>query len=330
MDKIRERKRKSRSARNFFFIMLLFISLAIGLTVLLAEDMRNLKFLMARFGLDSTHVVARLYELTSFSSSTPPEASPLTTVRKSERLAALQIRLPSLMFRDLKAPQQSFLRRILDPPAGICQAFDKAGFNPMAWEPSAEGLGGQGASGFECSVIMPVGKPPLRPSIAPSKAANALAEEDPAPEQSSVFIYVHGPRLDAFDTFRIKMNIEHPEDREAVLRLASRAAALFFKQVQWEDAGDIASRILHAEEFDQRKFGSRLQLKKEFGETPRYNFLAAEARRSQARAPSERFFDREQWLPLFRDGLLFTKGTVPLEHVTGGLPHSAAMAAHRP
>ena len=316
MKEIRERKRRRRSGWTVFLIALLSVSLAIGLTVLLAEDMRNLRLLMRRLGLDPQQIFAEIESLVA--SPVPPPAFP--PLEKTARLPALKVQLPEGLMGDLKAPQQSFVRRILDPPAELCEAFDKAGFSPMVWAPSASGLGGLGAAGFECSVILPVGEPPARSSTPPIQTENGEEIVDDGPQQSSVFVYVHGPRVDAFDTFRIKMNIESPGDREAVLALASKAAALFFKQVQWEDAGDIAQRILKAEPFEQRDFGSRLQLKKEFGDTPRYNFMAAEGRRPQARTPYERFFDREQWLPLVRTSPLFLTGKVELQILTGPVP----------
>ncbi|OQP86994.1 hypothetical protein BTR14_08690 [Rhizobium rhizosphaerae] len=316
MKEIRERKRRRRAGWAVFLSALLLVSLAIGLTVLLAQDMRNLKLLMQRFGLDPQKVFAQIESLTT----TPAEPPAFPLLEKTARLPAPRVQLPARLMGELNAPEQSFVRRILDPPAGLCEAFDKAGFSPMVWAPSASGLGGLGAAGFECSVIVPVGEPPAPSTAPPARDENGEEIVDDGPQQSSVFVYVHGPRMDAFDTFRIKMNIENPADREAVLALASKAAALFFKQVQWEDAGEIARRILKAEIFDQRDFGSRLQLRKEFGETPRYNFLAAEARRPQARTPYQRFFDREQWLPLARTSPLFETGTVDLRALTGPVP----------
>lgn len=66
-------------------------------------------------------------------------------------------------------------------------------------------------------------------------------------------------------------------------------------EVRW--AGAQASLKIQAlQEFDLKRFGSRIQFKREMGDTPRYNFLANQAARARPKSIAELYFDREKWL----------------------------------
>lgn len=55
-------------------------------------------------------------------------------------------------------------------------------------------------------------------------------------------------------------------------------------EVRWAGGASITLKIQALQEFDLKRFGSRIQFKREMGDTPRYNFLANQAARARRRA----------------------------------------------
>lgn len=113
---------------------------------------------------------------------------------------------------------------------------------------------------------------------------------------SSIFIFVKGSDEDEITSFRVKLNIEHPGDTQAVTSAAATAASVFLTHVRWADRESIALKMQALGEFDLRRFGSRIQFKRESGDTPRYNFLANQVARTRTKSIAELYFDREKWL----------------------------------
>ena len=76
------------------------------------------------------------------------------------------------------------------------------------------------------------------------------------------------------------------------------AIEVFLDEVRWREAPDIFANIRALREFDIIRFGNRIQLKKEFGETPRYNFIITPDRTRNRGSYLPDYFDRSRWLPL--------------------------------
>ncbi|SIR39247.1 hypothetical protein SAMN05880582_1127 [Rhizobium sp. RU20A] len=253
-----------KSPQFFFLALLAAIIIAIGATFLLANDKRNLRQLLLHFGVELTHVPerngARLPQ--------GPQTAP-TDVRPKV------VALPSLLFADFGVPEQGFSRVILLPPEAICDRLREAGFSQMERQKAFA------RQGWECSVLKTVGS----------------GGDDETPK-SSIFVFI---RVDGKDnrveSFRVKINIERPEDRLETLSLAVRAADVFLRFVRWDNSGEITQRIAGLEEFNMTRFGSRLSMKREMGDVPRYNFYAAELVRPKPEFPFDAYFDRDRWLP---------------------------------
>ncbi|MDK1377166.1 MULTISPECIES: DUF6030 family protein [unclassified Sinorhizobium] len=255
-----EKNQKGRSGIAFFFLAVALVFTAILATVLLANEQRNLKQLLTAAGLPTTMLEEAKQEAN--------QAEPAREVRKKSEPPRML--LPARTFEDLHTPEQQFLRDIRSDPRALCEGLRDAGFRELEWKSAESGR-------WECSSLIPLARP---------------GEDNP----SSVFIFVKGNGEDEITSFRVKLNIERPEDTQAVTSAAAKAASVFLTQVRWADSASIALRIQALKEFDLKRFGSRIQFKQESGDVPRYNFLANQAARTRPKTIAELFFDRGKWL----------------------------------
>ncbi|WP_018235847.1 DUF6030 family protein [Ensifer sp. BR816] len=251
-----EKKQKGRSGVAFFLSAVALIFTAILATVLLANEQRNLKQMLTAMGLQEVLPQAA------------PAPEPVRTrPRKAEPPRAL---LPARTFEDLDTPEQQFIRQIRSDPRALCDGLREAGFRELEWKSAESGR-------WECSSLIPFARPGVEKS-------------------SSIFILVKGSDEDEITSFRVKLNIEHAEDTQAVTSAAAAAASVFLSQVHWADSESIALKIQALGEFDLKRFGSRIQFRRESGDTPRYNFLANQTARTKPKSAAELYFDRETWL----------------------------------
>ncbi|WP_246802657.1 MULTISPECIES: DUF6030 family protein [unclassified Ensifer] len=257
---------------RFFIVALLLIVTAIVATALLANEQRNLKRVLLAFGLPTTFLER----------GKPDE----TTGTKRARRVPPRIALPAWTFQDLQTPEQQFLRVIRSDPKALCDELRDAGFRELEWKSSA----GEQVQ-WECSSLISFPRP---------------GEDKP----SSIFIFVKGSGEEEISSFRVKLNIERQEDSQAVTTAAARAASVFLDHVRWADAASVTLQIQALREFDLKRFGSRIQLKRESDEeTQRYNFLANQPARARPKNIAEQYFDRSKWLA-YGDGSLrsFVRG----------------------
>ncbi|AUX78062.1 MULTISPECIES: DUF6030 family protein [Sinorhizobium] len=253
-----EKKQKGRSGVAFFLSAVALVFTAILATVLLANEQRNLKQVLTAMGFQ---------DVLREAAPTPAPEAARPRPKETEPLRAL---LPVRTFADLRTPEQQFIRQIRSDPRALCERLREAGFRELAWKSAESGR-------WECSSLVSF----VRPGAATS---------------SSIFIFVKGSDEDEITSFRVKLNIEHSEDTQAVTSAAATAASVFLKQVHWADSESVTLKIQALSEFDLKRFGSRIQFKRESGDTPRYNFLANQAAPRRAKSAAELYFDREKWL----------------------------------
>ncbi|WEZ82252.1 DUF6030 family protein [Rhizobium sp. 32-5/1] len=282
-----EQKRENRSGTIFFLLAVLTVFAAIFATVLLANDRRNLKLLLDYAGYPqiSPSVPRSIERKSPFGSRRDPLPAPLMA-------------LPAHAFSDFNAEEQRFVRLIQSDPQTLCERLRSGGFTDLNWTVSIANK-----DSWECSSLNSL------PKIANDETV-----------ASSVFIAIKGDSENRVTSFRVKMNIEHPADRDAVARLGGEAATIFLRQVRWDNSDEILTKIRALEDFDIRNFGSRIQLKKEFSETPRYNFLASQIVDRRKQILEARYFDRSKWFPLpdgaadpLSGGIIPGEGAVPGE-----------------
>ncbi|PST17266.1 hypothetical protein C7U60_19015 [Mesorhizobium plurifarium] len=251
-----EKKQKGRSGIAFFFAAVGLIFTAIAATVLLANEQRHLKRLLANLG----------FAMPPPQVEQQPEAAPGPR-RKAEPAKVL---LPPYIFTDLRTPEQQFIRQIRSDPRALCEGLREAGFRDLEWKSAESGR-------WECSSLVPFARPGQETS-------------------SSIFILVKGRGEEEITSFRVKLNIEHNGDTPVVTSAAAKAASVFLSEVRWAGSASIALSIQGLQEFDLKRFGSRIQFKREMGDTPRYNFLASQEAQTRPKSIAELYFDREKWL----------------------------------
>jgi hypothetical protein len=278
-------ERKSRSGKVFFLVAVGLVFAGILTTVLLANSHRNLDLLLAYLGYPD--LLERIE---------PAPKQVKITQSRGVRLPPARMVLPVYVFADLKAPQQHFVRLIQSDPRSLCEQLKSGGFGDLDWTVSSANK-----DNWECSSSVDL----------PAASAGGTT-------QSSVFIFIKGDGENRVTSFRVKLNIENAADTIKVADLAGSAANIFLSQVRWGNPGEIISKIHALEAFDIRNFGSRIQFKREFGEIPRYNFLANQINKPGRKAPGDLFFDRGKWFPLTgSDGLPMIDGMMAGESSEG-------------
>ena len=276
-------ERSHRSGRVFFLAAVGLVFAAILATVLLARDHRNLDRLLVSFG----------YSLAPAENRPAPDKVKITRSR-GIRLPPARLTFPAHLFVDLKGPEQHFIRRIRSDPKTLCERLADGGFGELDWIASRADR-----EKWECSSFIDI----------PGEGS------DP---RSSVFIFIKGDEEDRVRSFRVKLNIEDTADTIKVADLAGKAANIFLEQVRWENPEAIIGKIHALEAFDIGNFGSRIQFKREFGETPRYNFLANQIEKPRGKTPADWFFDRTRWFPLTdSDGVPMVDGMMAGENPDG-------------
>jgi len=257
-------RRDGRSGLIVFSLFAVLLAGAIGATALLANDYRNLNRLLVRFGYPPLETAAARRELRPYELRGPRLPRPRGLV--SERLIA-PAALPN---------GGRFVRTIRKAPEALCEALRKSGFVNSGWR-----AGSFDAESWECM----------------SYREFPGEREGPRPP-SSAFLSIKGNAEARISSFRIKLNIEDRATQAAVTEAVIAAIDVFLDEVRWEEAPEIFADIRALREFDLLRFGNRIQLKKEFSETPRYNFLITPDRGRARGSRIPDYFDRSRWLPL--------------------------------
>lgn len=257
-------RKEGRSGLVFFALFAVLLAGAIATTVLLANDYRNLNRLLMRFGYPPLEVTAARREPRPYELKGPRLPRPKGLV--PERLIA-----PASL-----AQESRFVRTIRKAPQVLCEALRKAGFVNSGWK-----AGSFDKESWEC----------LSYREFPGEREGPWAP-------SSAFLSVRGNAETRVSSFRIKLNIEEKATQAAVTEAVIGAIGVFLDEVDWGEAPEIFADISTLKEFDLVRFGNRIQLKKEFGETPRYNFQIVPDRARNRGSPLPDYFDRSRWLPL--------------------------------
>jgi hypothetical protein len=236
---------------------------AIGTTVLLANDYRNLNLLLARLGLDPVEAGPRQRKLRPYE-------------LKGERIPRPKGLISERLLTPVTPMQTAFVRSIRKAPEALCEALRRSGFVNSGWK-----VGTYDKQSWDCQ----------------SYREFPSGREGPNPP-SSAFLAIKGNAETRVTSFRIKLNIEDPSTQTLVTDAVIAAIEVFLDEVRWEEAPEIFADIRALKEFDIIRFGNRIQLKKEFSETPRYNFIITPDRTRNRGSYLPDYFDRSRWLPL--------------------------------
>ncbi|MDR6755512.1 hypothetical protein J2Y48_000797 [Mycoplana sp. BE70] len=255
-------QRKGRSGKTLFALLTLGILSAIAATVLLANDYRNLNRLLDRLGYAPVQNQSAARE-------------PLSHEIRGKRIPRPKVEIPERLVSDLVPMETKFRRQIRRDPKDLCAALERSGFLNAGWK---EGLA---KGSWECTSYreFPV-------------------QEGTSGPASSAYLSIRGSDSARLSSFRIKLNLENEDDRAELTDAAIAAVEVFLDEVRWKDAPEIVDSIRNLREFDVVVFGNRIQLKKEFGETPRYNFIITPDRTRPKDSYLPDYFNREKWLPM--------------------------------
>ena len=256
-------RKQGRSGLVVFGLFAVVLLGAIGATVLLANGYRNLNLLLAHFGYDPVQVRPRERALRPYE-------------MKGDRIPRPKGLIPERLLTPVTPMQTRFVRTIRKAPEALCEALRRGGFVNSGWK-----AGVFDQQSWEC------------------QSYREFADERDGPNPpSSAFLSIKGNAQARVSSFRIKLNIENKATQGLVTDAVIAAIEIFLDEVRWEEAPDIFADIRTLREFDIVRFGNRIQLKKEFGETPRYNFIITPDRTRNRGSYLPDYFDRSRWLPL--------------------------------
>ena len=256
-------RKQGRSGLVVFGLLAIVLLGAIGATVLLANGNRNLNRLLAHFGYDPVTVAPHARQLRPYE-------------LKGNRLPRPKGLISERLLTPVTPMQTQFVRTIRKAPEMLCEALRRGGFETAGWK-----AGLLDRQSWECQ------------SYREFPDAG-----DGANTPSSAFLSIRGNAETRVSSFRIKLNIENTATQNRVTDAVIAAIEVFLDEVRWREAPDIFANIRALREFDIIRFGNRIQLKKEFGETPRYNFIITPDRTRNRGSYLPDYFDRSRWLPL--------------------------------
>lgn len=257
-------RKQGRSGLVVFGLFAVVLIGAIAATVLFANDYRNLNLLLTRFGFDPIDPNARQRELRSYE-------------LKGNRMPRPKGLISDRLLTPVTPSQTQFVRTIRKAPEALCEALRRSGFVSSGWK-----AGSFDKESWECQSYREF----------PSE------RDGPDDTPSSAFLAIRGNAETRISSFRIKLNIENQATQTLVTDAVIAAVEVFLDEMRWEEAPQIFADIRALKEFDIIRFGNRIQLKKEFSETPRYNFLITPDRNRNRGSYLPDYFDRSRWLPL--------------------------------
>jgi hypothetical protein len=247
-----------KKSRAVFWIAAMVITSAILATVLLANDMRNLKAL------------AQHYHISLFQQNVEITRKPAPTIRIKPKPA--QIRLPQHAF-DLSGPavRESFIRMWNITGETVCARLTDAGFPVGAWKQSDLDAGT-----YECSYE---------------------TQDATSADAASFFVIVRGTASGEISGMRIKVIIPDTEAGKALKDKFVAVVGRLVKESQWTDFNAALDPIGRLENVTLAAFGAKLTFFHEFEDNRRFNFILELERRTPEQRQSSGFFDKTKWLP---------------------------------
>jgi len=254
--------KKGRYGKLLFALLTLGILSAIVATFLLANDHRNLNRALVHFGFEPI-------------AKTSAATEALSPDSRGRRIPRPKVDIPERLVSPIVPMETKFARTVRRDPKELCSALQRTGFANSGWQ---EGLAG---GGWECTSF---------------REFAADGNEDSP--KTSAYLSIRGSNEERLTSFRIKLNLEDEATRAALTDAAIATVGVFFEEVRWNEAPEILDNLLALKEFDVVVFGNRIQLKREFGDTPRFNFIITPDRSRPKNTYLPPYFDREKWLPM--------------------------------
>ncbi|WCA59100.1 DUF6030 family protein [Agrobacterium tumefaciens] len=251
---------QKRVSHGALLFAVLAVCLAIGATVLLANDKKHLKSLLAYLNLAP-----------AIQSATPPKMKPV----KRQKLATQKVSLPPHLLKfEQVGDRASFARDFVVSGKELCERFTAAGFsNPQGWHASLVNI-----RSFEC--------------MADLAAGNA---SDPA-ERASLFLEIRGEASGEIRSIRMKAVAPKTPDGAAVLAKLDEALAMIIGQTRWADLADMLEPARRMQPYHAQHFGISVSMKPEPTAPHRLNVILLANEQSPGLKLTRSFFDRDRWL----------------------------------
>ncbi|MBA4777227.1 MAG: hypothetical protein H2044_16365 [Rhizobiales bacterium] len=252
---------QKRVSHGALLFAVLAVCLAIGATVLLANDRKHLKSLLIYLNLAST----------TGSVEPPPKMKPV----KRQKPVAPKVSLPPHLLKFEQAGDRaSFARDFVVSGKELCDRITAAGFsNPQGWHASPVNI-----RNFEC--------------MADLAAGNA---SDPA-ERASLFLEIRGEASGQIRSIRMKAVAPKTPDGAAVLTKLDEAVAMIIGQTRWADLADMLEPARRMQPYQAQHFGISVSIKPEPTAPHRLNVILLASEQSPGLKLTRSFFDRDRWL----------------------------------
>lgn len=238
------------------------IGAAILATVLLANDMRNLKTILGR---DAPVQAGNPPPPPPQRTALPPKPKPAAPPRFAAPRHAFDAPVPETV--------ATFLRHWAISGADLCTRLSQAGLATEPWAPS-----GFDAATFECSHM--------------SETAKPAGAGDPA----SLFLIARGTPSGAVTNLRIKLILPEGDAGKPVGEQFAAVLALLARESRWSDLP--FTQVGSLQDATQAAFGAKLSFAHEFDDPRRFNFILSLERDTPEQRRTGAYFDREKWLPL--------------------------------
>ncbi|SNB70590.1 MULTISPECIES: DUF6030 family protein [unclassified Agrobacterium] len=251
---------QKRVSHGALLFAVLAVCLAIGATVLLANDKKHLKSLLAYLNLAP-----------AMQSATPPKMKPV----KRQKLAVQKVSLPPhlLKFEQVR-DRASLARDFVVSGKELCDRFTAAGFsNPRGWHASPVNI-----RSFEC--------------MADLAAGNA---SDPA-ERASLFLEIRGEASGEIRSIRMKAVAPKTPDGAAILTKLDETLTMIVEQTRWADLANMLEPARRMQPYQAQHFGISVSIKPEPTAPHRLNVILLASEQSPGLKLTRSFFDRDRWL----------------------------------
>jgi hypothetical protein len=284
-----------KKSRAVFWIAAIVIGSIILATALLANDMRNLRALDARYHLDlfdgsaqqplTPTVAAAAPQITAGQIAAPKSATanpattaakasaatPATPVKAPATAKAARARLSHLFDTPVDALRGAFVRswRITGP--ALCADLTKSGLPVGEWRQSALGAGT-----FECSYEI-------------QKGGNG------DPNAASFFIIIRGAPTGELDNIRIKVIMPDNADGRAIGETFIDAVVMLLTETRWLDFQTALDAIGKLQDVTQRAFGAKLSFFREFRNDRSFNLQLGLDRKTPEEIRTAIVFDKARW-----------------------------------
>ncbi len=262
---------QKRVSHGALLFAVLAVCLAIGATVLLANDKKHLKSLLAYLNLAP-----------AIQSTTPPKMKPV----KRQKLAVQKVFLPPHLLKvEQVGDRASFARDFVVSGNELCDRFTAAGFsNPRGWHASPVKI-----RSFECMA-----------DLAAGNASNPV-------ERASLFLEIRGEASGEIRSIRIKAVAPETPDGATVLTKLDEALTMIIGQTRWADLADMLEPARRMQPYQAQHFGISVSIKAEPTASHRLNVILLASEQSPGVKLTRSFFDRDDWLssaaPLDRPAL---------------------------